>query len=357
MIVGGAVLLLPTAFLQGVNANDRAHGGGIDPQSTQYVMKRTSPNPYVREVARCFAHNPRCHLKLLKCPAQCPKRVNSKFQSAACFIDCSRKCQTTCKRRKPNCNGYSAMCYELRFVGGDGVMFYFHGKANEDFCLVSDYNVHINAHFIGTRPQGRPRDFTWVQALGILFDRYKFSVAAKKVANWDNSVDQMMFTFNGEEVTIPIGNGAMWRSPLDDVRVERVSEVNAVHVTIEGIMSASVEVVPISKEEDRVHNYTLPEDDVFAHLNVQFGFVRLSATVDGVLGQTYKPNYESPVKIGVPMPIMGGEAKFKVSSLFATDCLVNRFSQPFLALSLSSSTMGSTKCTTTSTSGGILCRR
>ncbi|MCO5564656.1 hypothetical protein L7F22_018322 [Adiantum nelumboides] len=324
MMVGGAVLLLLPAHVNADFSHDRSAGGGFDPQSTQYVMKRTSRNPYAREVARCVAHNPRCHLKLLKCPARCPKRVNSKFQRSACFIDCSRKCQTTCKRRKPNCNGYSALCYDPQSVGGDDVVFYFHGK---------------------------------MQALGILFGKHKFSVATKKFATWDNNMDQLMFTFNDEEFTIPTVNGAMWMLHLNDIRVERVSEVNAVHVTIVGLMSANVKVVPISKEEDNIHNYNLPKDDVFAHLNVQFNFVRLSATEDGVLGQTYKPSYESHVKVGVPTPTMGDEAKFKVSSLFSTDCLVNRFAQPSLAPTLSSPSMGSTKCTTTHTSGGILCRR
>ncbi|KAJ6978298.1 hypothetical protein NC653_030010 [Populus alba x Populus x berolinensis] len=37
--------------------------------------------------------------------------------------------------RRPNCNGIGAACYDPRFVGGDGVMFYFHGKTNEHFSL------------------------------------------------------------------------------------------------------------------------------------------------------------------------------------------------------------------------------
>ncbi|MCO5567899.1 hypothetical protein L7F22_021595 [Adiantum nelumboides] len=305
------ILLLLPALVNAEFSHDRSAGGGFDPQSTQYVMKRTSRNPYAREVARCVAHNPRCHLKLLKCPAHCPKRVNSQFQRSACFIDCSANARPPASVANPIVMA-TQLCATVHNLWV-GMM----------SCSTSMASVATN----------------------------------KKVATWDNNMDQLMFTFNDEEVTIPTVNGAMWRSPWDDIRVERVSEVNAVHVTIAGLMSANVEIVPISKEEDNTHNYNLPKDDVFAHLNVQFAFVRLSATVDGVLGQTYKPSYESHVKVGVPMPIMGEEEKFKVSSLFSTDCLVNRFSQPFLALTLSSPLMGSTKCTTTHTSGGILCRR
>lgn len=71
--------------------------------------------------------------------------------------------------RLPNCSGYGSVCYDPRFVGGDGQMFYFHGAKGEDFALVSDDQFQINVHFIGKRPEGRTRDFTWVQALAVMF--------------------------------------------------------------------------------------------------------------------------------------------------------------------------------------------
>ena len=61
-----------------------------DPQTTQYVMQTTVAG---KERARCLARN-KCYLKVLTCPSQCPKRVAGK---RSCFIDCSTKCQTTCK--------------------------------------------------------------------------------------------------------------------------------------------------------------------------------------------------------------------------------------------------------------------
>ena len=35
------------------------------------------------------------------------------------------------------------------------------------FCILSDANLHINAHFFGNHNPELRRDFTWVQALGI----------------------------------------------------------------------------------------------------------------------------------------------------------------------------------------------
>lgn len=77
---------------------------------------------------------------------------------------------------RTDCDRVGAVCQDPRFIGGDGVTFYFHGKKDRDFCLVSDSNLHINGHFIGRRNQDMKRDFTWVQALGILFDTHQLHV-------------------------------------------------------------------------------------------------------------------------------------------------------------------------------------
>ncbi len=102
------------------------------------------------------------------------------------------------------------MCGDPKIVGGDGVVFYFHGRKDQDFCLVSDSDLHINAHFIGKRPDGRQRDFTWVQALGFVFRDHGLTIAANKVAQWDAAVDQLQLTYNG----VPFALGATsWASP------------------------------------------------------------------------------------------------------------------------------------------------
>ena len=38
-----------------------------------------------------------------------------------------------------------------RIVGGDGVVYHFHGREDRDFCFVSDPSFHINAHMIGRK--------------------------------------------------------------------------------------------------------------------------------------------------------------------------------------------------------------
>lgn len=184
-----------------------------------------------------------------------------------------------------------------RFIGGDGVVFYFHGKRDEHFTLVSDVNLQINSRFIGLRPEGRSRDYTWIQALGLLFGSDSFSLEA-----------------------VPEGIFSLWESAEKSVMVERTLEKNSVLITLPEIAEISINVVPVTKEDDRIHNYHIPSDDCFAHLEVQFRFYGLSSKVEGVLGKTYQPDFQSPVKPGVAMPVLGGEDKYRTPSLLSAHC-------------------------------------
>nr|XP_011461704.1 PREDICTED: uncharacterized protein LOC101295702 isoform X2 [Fragaria vesca subsp. vesca] len=270
-----------------------------------------------------------CFYKTLVCPPECPQRKpkqNKKHKG--CFVNCGSKCEVTCKFRRANCNGYGSLCYDPRFVGGDGVMFYFHGAKGGNFAIVSDDNLQINAHFIGTRPLGRTRDFTWVQALSIMFDNHNLVIAAKRVSKWDDKVDALIVRWDGESVSIPTDGEAEWRTNGDEERqviVERTDDTNSVRVTVAGLLEMDIKIRPIGEEENKVHKYQIPADDTFAHLETQFRFSNLSELVEGVLGKTYRPGYVSPVKVGVPMPMMGGEDKYRTPSLSSPLCKVCRF--------------------------------
>ncbi|XP_010264711.1 PREDICTED: uncharacterized protein LOC104602642 [Nelumbo nucifera] len=321
------------SFVQGQgngNANGKANAKkNLDAASTHYIVL-TPKKGTGQERALCLARG-RCYLKILQCPVQCTQRKPKKNKKIkGCFIDCSSTCETTCKFRKPNCNGYGSVCYDPRFVGGDGVMFYFHGAKGGDFALVSDDEFQINAHFIGSRPAGRARDFTWVQTLSVMFDSHTLDLVAKRVSRWDDGVDVLSVHWDGNAVEVPTDGEAEWRTNdgKREVVVERTDDTNSVRVTITGVVEMDVKVTPVGAEENRVHNYQLPEDDAFAHLETQFRFSNLTDMVEGVLGKTYRPDYVSPVKVGVPMPMMGGEDKYRIPSLHSTLCAVCRFQKP-----------------------------
>nr|AAL06922.1 AT5g60530/muf9_180 [Arabidopsis thaliana] len=287
-----------------------------------------SPLPTGQEQAMCQGRGS-CYYKTLVCPGECPKRKPTKNKNTkGCFIDCTNKCEATCKWRKTNCNGYGSLCYDPRFVGGDGVMFYFHGSKGGNFAIVSDNNLQINAHFIGTRPVGRIRDFTWVQALNVMFENHKLVITANRVNQWDETSDAFTIRYDGELITLPEDEQSEWREisgQKKDIIIERTDERNSVRVLVSDLVQMDIRVRPIGKEENRVHNYQLPQDDAFAHLETQFKFLDLSELVEGVLGKTYRPDYVSSAKTGVPMPVLGGEDKYQTPSLFSPTCRLCRF--------------------------------
>uniref|UniRef100_A0A1D1XS48 Phosphoheptose isomerase n=1 Tax=Anthurium amnicola TaxID=1678845 RepID=A0A1D1XS48_9ARAE len=301
---GGMVLLL---LIIAMAADER--GSSVSAQSTV-----SCPNPW----SRCFR-------KKVKCPRECPFPKPSNPSAKGCFLDCnSRTCEAVCKHRRPNCNGQGAGCYDPRFIGGDGVVFYFHGSKDEHFSLVSDPNFQINARFIGLRPAGRSRDFTWIQALSFLSSSsssHTFTLeAAKAVRRWDDALDHLRFSYNGQPLDLPEGHMSSWTSPDGELAVERTGRANAVTVRLEGLAEASVKVVPVTEEDDRIHGYHVPADDCFAHLEVQFRFHKLAPEVEGVLGRTYQPDYVNPAKRGVAMPVLGGEDKYRTPSLVSPHC-------------------------------------
>ncbi|CAN1163235.1 hypothetical protein LINPERPRIM_LOCUS32551 [Linum perenne] len=244
-----------------------------------------------------------------------------------CPKACSRLCEVDCRLCKPYCacDKPGAVCQDPRFIGGDGITFYFHGKKDSDFCLVTDPEIHINAHFIG-KESNKGRDFTWVQAVGILFGPHRFYIGARQVGKWESSVDNILIHMNNDQVTIPAVKGQKWQ-PIAAPRltIQRLADTNRVRVEVEGLLEIVATVVPITEEESRVHGYDVKEDDCFAHLELNFKFVSLSHSVDGVLGQTYRDDYKSIVKMEAAMPIMGKAEKFATSHLFSSDCEVSNF--------------------------------
>ncbi|KAE8731738.1 Kinase family protein [Hibiscus syriacus] len=264
------------------------------------------------------------------------------------------------QNKKPNCHAPGAACFDPRFIGGDVVVFYFHGKSNEHFSLVSDPNLQINARFIRLRPAGRSRDYTWIQAIGLLFGSETFSLEAKHAATWDEESDHLKFSYNGNDIVLPEGHLSSWQSPESDLTVERTSDRNSVLVTLPDVAEISVNAVPMTREDDGIHYYQIPSDNCFAHLELQFKFYGLSSKVEGVLGRTYQPDFVNPTKSGIAMPVVGGEDKYRTSSLLAANCYSCIFSQAGASDHRDSSPIdfGTLDCTSGASSGsGIVCRR
>ncbi|CAM0145947.1 unnamed protein product [Urochloa decumbens] len=256
----------------------------------------------------------------------------------ACFVGCPKECPNKCLVFCAYCLSFcmcdifpGTSCGDPRFTGGDGNTFYFHGKKDDNFCIVSDTDLHINAHFIGNHNPDLKRDFTWVQALGVTFfggaASHRLYIGARRAVEWDEEEDHIQITVDGEPIDMMEAvKGARWESTTcDGLSIRRMDSVNTVMVELAGVFSISANAVPITERDDRVHKYGKTEGDSLVHLDLGFHFHNLTSHVDGVLGQTYRPGYVSKVDIKAKMPIMGGAPKYHSSGLFSTDCAVSRF--------------------------------
>ncbi|MCD7452943.1 hypothetical protein HAX54_018912 [Datura stramonium] len=285
---------------------------------------------------------PQCYRQEYQCPSDCPD---------TCEVDCVT-CSPIC-----NCNRPGAVCQDPRFIGADGLTFYFHGKKDEDFCLVTDSNLHINAHFIGRRNENMKRDFTWVKSLGILFNNHKLFISAKKTSTWNDALDRLELAFDGQSIMIPAREGAKWE-PISSISITRNRDTNSVVIQVEGNFQIKARVVPITEKDSRIHNYGITEENSFAHLDLSFKFYSLSGKVNGVLGQTYGSNYVSRVKMGIEMPVLGGEKEFSSSGIFSTDCAVSRFiSGTNTQIDGSKDDYADLKCASGLDGKGVVCKR
>lgn len=86
-----------------------------------------------------------------------------------------------------------------------------------------------------------------------------------------------------------------------------------------------VNVVPITKQDSKIHNYGVTTDDCLAHLDLAFKFDVLTSDVRGVVRQIYRPDYMNVFDVKTKMPVLGGASNYSTSGLFSTDCVVARF--------------------------------
>ncbi|XP_062197346.1 uncharacterized protein LOC133900250 [Phragmites australis] len=326
---GGVIAALLVAVLA-CGAASAASSGPRKPRSPSMVSKPGDPRTLPPHAKYTTVVTNRFHKRDYE--ITCTTEYGS-----ACYIKCPARCPNKCLAYCAYCLTFclcdfmpSTSCGDPRFTGGDGNTFYFHGKKDESFCLVTDERVHVNARFMGNHNAASGRDFTWVKALGVTFgDGHRLYIGARKAVEWDEDEDHVQMALDGEPFNVEAAKNARWVSKVvPGLSITRTDAANAVTVELDGVFSISANAVPITDDESRIHSYGKTGTDSLVHLDLQYKFFGLAKDVDGVLGQTYRPDYINTLDVSAKMPVMGGTEKYLSSGLFATDCAVSRFRRP-----------------------------
>ncbi|CAA6675291.1 unnamed protein product [Spirodela intermedia] len=265
-------------------------------------------SPCFRKELRCLRsaptppRQPRAKLCFLDCyspnarpPAGVKKRASS---SSSVLISRPVYC-----RRRARLQQQRLGCYDPRFIGGDGVVFYFHGKKDGHYALLSDRSFQVNARFIGLRPAGRTRDATWIQA------------SATGVAVWDSgAADHIRLSYDGAAVELPRGTGLV-DLPGGALTVERTGGSTGRRGGGAG-----------DGEDDRIHRYGIPAGDLLCPSG---GAVQVAPPVagdGGGAGEDLQGGFVNPAKRGVEMAVLGGEEEYGVAELLSPRCKLCVFS-------------------------------
>ena len=131
-----------------------------------------------------------------------------------------------------------------------------HGRRDRDFCLLSDANLRINAHFIGSHVPGLKRDPTWVQAIAVQFWGHRLYVGVLRTAVCDNEADRLAIVLDGEPVQVQGVVDAKWEAPASaapSLSVARTRAANGVVVELAGAFRITANAVPITEEDSRAH--------------------------------------------------------------------------------------------------------
>lgn len=119
------------------------------------------------------------------------------------------------------------------------------------------------------------RDFTWVQSISILFGKHRLFVTTQKTATWMTPLTILYFlSMESKYSSLKPMAGTSWPSETTpSVSIIRVGkDTNIVIVEVEGKLKITAKVVPVTKQESRVHNYDITQDDCSAHLDLRFKF-------------------------------------------------------------------------------------
>ncbi|GJP29480.1 hypothetical protein CLOM_g16748 [Closterium sp. NIES-68] len=234
------------------------------------------------------------------------------------------------------------------FVGADGSRFDFSGRPGENYALISDAHVAVNAHFGGRwgEWEGRNKALTWMREIAILWGHHSIVFEAREgwASGYRNGYLQRLLV-DSEDVKLGLPGSHLdvasffdgqfelrWAAAKKPLKGELVDEYE---VRIGDVLSLRLALQP---EIAALRT----DDDGVVHFTVDVQSAKLSPNVHGVLGQTFRPDFVGRLekqklvwsKLFKAQVVPGDNAEgfidgsvddYRCSDLTRSDCALCRF--------------------------------
>ncbi|CAI5950320.1 unnamed protein product [Closterium sp. NIES-65] len=183
------------------------------------------------------------------------------------------------------------------FVGADLSRFDFSGRPGEDYSLISDAHVAVQAHFDGRwgEWEGRNKALTWMRQISVLWGHHTIVFEARQgwAADYRTGYLQRLVVDN-EEVKLGVPGSHLEAASFFDGQVEikwvaakkpvKDDLVDEYEIRISDILALRLTLRP---EIEMLRT----DEDGLVHFTVDVMSAKLSPNVHGVLGQTYRPDF------------------------------------------------------------------
>ncbi|CAI7765510.1 unnamed protein product [Closterium sp. NIES-53] len=232
------------------------------------------------------------------------------------------------------------------FTGADGSHFDFSGKPNRNYALVSDPHFQMNGFFGGrySRWNGDVKALTWIRSVGLMAGHHTVVLEARRGAEAEYSngylarvaADGVAVELTVPGTTVQLWDGATlkWEAAR---KLSGTDLVDVYDVTIKGVAIIRLTLRP---EVKNLRTAT----DAAVHFGLDVLFSSFSQAVHGVLGQTFRPEFQGRLShqklewsdLLQVMVVPGDNAEgfidgsmddYEVTDLVKADCKMCRFTR------------------------------
>ncbi|XP_024388267.2 uncharacterized protein [Physcomitrium patens] len=215
----------------------------------------------------------------------------------------------------PHTNGH--VVGDPHFFGKHGERFDFHGKNNQDYCVISDTTLQINMHFF----QGIHKSSSFISMVGVIYDNYYVLINVHPHLNESQS-NLIGSVVKINNVELPKGNEFISQSN----RMTISYYPTFIHVRIPNVIDFNVTIM---KPTFGIHGSGAN------YINFQLKEINVSHQVHGILGQTYQETKEVYMKLhqahgmtpkqAAKVFMDGREDDYLTTGIFAADCKFAEF--------------------------------